>query len=69
MKRMKVMCVKCAGIGYIDKNIAPSDDGLTFRTERYICNECNGAGYTEYAMFSIEEAEVILKHCGLTVEN
>ena len=69
MKRIQLMCNKCAGIGYIDEKITPNDDGLTCKIERDICDECNGVGYTEYATFSIEEAEAILKHCGLPIEN
>jgi hypothetical protein len=37
--------------------------------EEVVCTQCNGTGYTEYAVFSIEEAEAILKHCGLTTES
>ena len=65
MKRMQVTCGNCAGCGYVNQKFIPNNDGKTMRIEEDICNECNGKGYTEYAVFSIEEAEAILKHCGL----
>lgn len=38
------------------------------RFEEIKCDLCGGSGYTEYIAFSIEEAEVIMKHCGLLWE-
>lgn len=29
------------------------------------CCACGGKGYAEYAVFTIEEAQAILKHCGI----
>lgn len=69
MVRMDLMCKKCAGLGYTNERYIPNDDGITCKTERDTCDECNGVGHTEYAIFSIEEANAILKHCGLSTEN
>ena len=68
MKRMQVTCSNCGGIGYVDTWKEVATDGITTTMEReeILCQYCNGSGYTEYAVFSIEEAEAILKHCGLT---
>lgn len=69
MERMNIMCKKCAGMGYTNQRFIPSGDGMTMRSEKDICDECNGVGHTEYAIFSIEEAKAIIKHCGLTTES
>lgn len=69
MERINIMCKKCAGIGYTNQRFIPCDDGMTIREEHDTCDECNGVGHTEYAIFSIEEAETILKHCGLSTES
>lgn len=69
MNVMNVRCDKCAGFGYINRWIVP-DDGIHIAcrsTEK--CDECDGKGYTEHAVFSIEEAKAILKHCGLSTED
>ena len=68
MERMKVFCNNCVGFGYVNQKFIFNDDGITFRIEKDVCSMCNGKGYTEYAVFSIEEAEVILKHCDLNKE-
>lgn len=44
-------------------------DDHTLQAEDVNCPTCNGRGYTDYAIFSIEEAEAILKHCGLSTES
>lgn len=41
----------------------------TMEREEVVCKACNGKGCTAYATFTIEEANAILKHCGLTIEN
>jgi RecJ-like exonuclease len=74
MKRMQVTCVHCGGIGksfdYSNIISANNETGVVVFGEKYVvCNYCNGKGYTEYAVFSIEEAETILKHCGLNVDD
>ena len=62
MERMLVICRNCGGIG---KTIIKSG---FLKKEEKICTQCNGIGYTEYAVFSVEEAEAIMKHCGLDKE-
>lgn len=69
MERMNIACKKCAGLGYTNEKIIPNDDNMTVQLKRDTCDKCNGVGHTEYAIFSIEEAEAILKHCGLTTES
>ena len=71
MKRMQVTCSKCGGTGYFHAWKEVATDGITTTMEReeFLCQSCNGSGYTEYAVFSVEEAETILKHCGLTSES
>ena len=67
MKRMQVTCGNCAGIGHtVEWKVV--GDGMA-QSEKVICESCDGKGWTEYAVFSIEEAETILKHCGLTTES
>lgn len=69
MERMKVTCGNCGGTGYVNERIVPTGDYIICKVEKDICEACDGKGYTEYASFSIEEANVILKHCGLTTES
>ena len=64
MERMMAMCGGCAGIGHTVV-YEPLDD-ISVKRKEITCDICNGKGYTEYAVFSIEEAEAILKHCGLS---
>lgn len=72
MQRMKATCGTCGGFGTEVKWIAlPIDEYShvgTMKQEVRTCSACAGNGYTEYAVFSIEEAEAILKHCGLDKE-
>lgn len=73
MERKQVTCGNCGGTGYINiyENVSGTTSGtISLRIkEATVCNNCNGKGYTEYAVFSIEEAEAILKHCGLSTES
>lgn len=68
---MTETCGCCAGIGKqtIWKVVDSNDKTGTARREETVCGACNGKGYTEHAVFSIEEAEAILKHCGLSTES
>lgn len=50
MKRMKVTCGNCAGIGYtINWKVVSEDaEGIgTMQKEEIVCGNCNGKGYTE----------------------
>ena len=33
------------------------------------CGNCGGKGWREYAVFTVDEARAILKHCGLSTES
>lgn len=70
MNRMNVTCGKCAGMGRLRyyKVVSEHDGVCGAVADETVCDTCGGKGYTEYAVFSIEEAEAILKHCGLSVE-
>ena len=68
MNKMQVTCGNCGGSGIAYQRFVPNNDGLTLKIEEDICNVCNGNGYTEYAVFSVEEARAILKHCGLKID-
>lgn len=69
MERLRQTCGSCSGLGYITiwKNVLYDTETQTGTADRVVvkCDGCDGNGYTEYAVFSIEEAEAILKHCGL----
>ena len=71
MKRMFASCGNCSGTGKTTTWAVVDMDGMigTARKEETVCTQCNGKGYIEYAVFSVEEAEAILKHCGLTTES
>ena len=68
MNKIKFMCGECAGIGYINQKYVEHNDGKYY-IEQDACKKCNGKGYIEYVMFTLEEAEVILKHCGLNTKD
>ena len=71
MDIMKIPCSTCAGIGkhYNWKVVNMDDVSGTLEREEVVCKACNGIGYTEYAIFTLEEAEAILKYCGLSTES
>ena len=63
-------CSACGGPGKsIEYKITSmtSKGGTATRTE-VECPQCKGRGYTNYAEFSVEEAEAILKFCKLIPE-
>ena len=66
MRTMHVTCGTCCGIGKL-KTWFEICEG-TMQLKETVCDQCGGNGCTEYAVFSIEEAEAILKHCGLSKE-
>ena len=71
MERRHVTCANCFGTGKttVWKLVYLDDKSNTMQKEENFCTQCNGKGYTEHAVFSVEEAEAILKHCGLTTES
>ena len=71
MNVMRAFCTSCSGMGkyVIWKAVDLSNNIGTMESEEIVCGACNGKGYTEYATFSLEEANAILKHCGLTTES
>ena len=66
MNVMNAFCRNCAGIGTITNWKDIGDH--TLQREEIKCERCNGKGYTEYAVFDVEEAKAILKHCGLDTD-
>ena len=73
MKRMQERCENCNGFGEVTyyKLDEPIDDtGCgTAHAVKEECERCGGKGYAEeYVMFTVEEAQAILKHCGLSAE-
>ena len=68
---MQKTCGSCGGTGkYLGwKHVESNNQTSKWEETEVICPQCNGAGWTEYAVFSVEEAEAILKHCGLTTES
>lgn len=70
MKVMQITCRECGGIGHITEfEIIDSNDVTgTLRSKEVTCKNCNGEGYTKYAVFSVDEAKAILEHCGLDKE-
>ena len=68
---MNKTCDTCLGRGKRDVWVTSYTDSITntmTKSEEIVCKACNGKGYTKCAAFSIEEAEAILKHCGLSKE-
>lgn len=73
MRRRQETCGNCCGTGREIKWDFVFEDKEncigTAQSREIICEHCNGKGYAEYIVFSVEEAELISKHCGLTMEN
>jgi hypothetical protein len=66
------MCGNCAGIGHINLWVTTGDKDAngyeTANRQTEECPQCGGKGYTEYAMFTVEEAKHIMKACGIQTE-
>lgn len=60
MKKMREMCMNCAGTGYPNQVIKASEDGTLRAFKGEPCEKCDGKGYHEYAVFTVAEAEAIL---------
>ena len=72
MTKVNWTCGTCGGIGVIRNWIVEEDPvnreyGVA-NLKEVKCSACNGKGYTEYVMFTPEEAEQIMKVCGLADE-
>ena len=67
MNIIRQMCGNCAGTGEITQYITTTlkHGGIVMPFDKEECYACGGKGYTEYAMFTMEEAQAILKHCGI----
>ena len=73
MRQKQTTCHTCSGTGRkIYWKVIHEDEqkgtGMA-QKEEVVCDACDGKGWVEYAVFSVEEAETILKHCGLSTEN
>lgn len=70
MRTAKFVCDNCGGTGHtmscgsVPKNIPANT--ILVKPIYVPCKECSGRGYIEHAVFTLEEANAILKHCGLT---
>lgn len=66
-------CPSCNGTGttinWITTATAESSSFGFAQKKVDVCQRCLGKGYTEHALFSIEEARAILNHCGLSTES
>lgn len=72
MIKVKQTCGTCRGTGVmrywiVEKEPVNREHGIA-ELEEVQCSVCDGKGYTEYAMFTLEEAEQIMKVCGLADE-
>ena len=70
MNTMNITCGSCAGTGVCKMWMV--DDQWNGRGTAHLeeteCPQCGGKGYTEYVMFTPEEAQQIMKHCGIQTE-
>ena len=69
----QITCGNCGGRGSTivwETTFANDTTSIsTMHSELVKCESCNGHGWVEYAVFSVEEARAILKHCGLNTED
>lgn len=69
----QITCGNCCGRGYETiwetTSVDETTGVCTMNSEEVKCRGCNGHGYVEYAVFSVEEAKAILEHCGLNTED
>ena len=68
MNTIQQLCSNCVGTGKVVnwKVTSKLEDGYgTVERVEEECSRCGGKGYTEYAVFTVEEAQTILKHCGI----
>ena len=69
----RITCANCCGTGKTTKwKVVEIDEEAGVgraQSEEVVCDNCGGKGYTEYPVFSVEEAKAILKYCGLSTES
>lgn len=69
----RIACCNCWGTGKKQewKMVAIDEENGVGRleSEEVACELCNGKGYIEYPVFTVEEAKAILKFCGLSTES
>lgn len=73
MRIRRISCANCYGTGKTTEwKVVETDEeagvGIA-QSEEVVCTSCNGVGYKEYPVFSVEEAKAILKYCGLSTES
>lgn len=59
-----ITCANCGGSGIAEHWKVEQPGKLTKVEEE--CPVCKGEGCIAYPIFTVEEAKVILKHCGLS---
>lgn len=65
MDKLIYSCSYCAGLGYTIGETEIRDNGL-YR-EHITCKHCKGTGELQFALFTMEEAKVIMEACGLQI--
>ena len=65
MKTIRQICSTCAGMGKVVNWENTNKTKDIYKKNEDECCACGGKGYIEYAVFSVEEAQAILKHCGI----
>ena len=69
MKTILQPCSACGGTGFLEIWEVTSEkdaNGYCIAVNRrQKCGTCGGKCYTEHAEFTVEEAQAILKHCGI----
>jgi DnaJ-class molecular chaperone len=73
MEIKQTTCGNCGGSGRVIVWRTTKDSerlGVSIaKAEEDTCPTCKGEGFIEYPIFTVEEAKVILKHCGLSTED
>lgn len=69
MKTILQPCSACGGTGFLEIwEVTGEKDANGYciaANRRQKCGTCGGKCYTEHAEFTVEEAQAILKHCGI----
>lgn len=69
METIQQICGTCAGMGkVVNWKNTNKVEGIYEKVEEECC-VCGGKGYTEYAVFTVKEAQAILKHCGIITDD